>query len=242
MKLFKLSILFLFFTSCVSKKKLNEANQKAETKASEKAVLEEVLNKLAVENDSLTQLVLYMDSLYRSEREKTSNSFALTRGGEKINKLKKQKSQITEKEEYKNKAIFVISFLADIYWPETTTETFNIGIVGNSPIFEQLTMFSEGKTVHKHSIKIESYAMDKSYHVLFFSEGGLASFNKIKKQAALLNSPVLMITENVLIENIGSHITLFVDGTKVKYHANKKLLDQTKLKVSPSFYNFASNQ
>jgi hypothetical protein len=46
--------------------------QMQDEKTSEKSVLEDVLNKLAVENDSLTKLIYSLDSLYRSERDKNN--------------------------------------------------------------------------------------------------------------------------------------------------------------------------
>ena len=51
--------------------------------------------------------------------------------------------------------------------------------------------------------------------------------------------PVLLTTENALLEKIGGHISLYVDGAKVKFSANKNALNESKLKVSISFFSLA---
>jgi hypothetical protein len=214
----------------------------AQEKNSEKEVLENVLNKLAMENDSLTRLIYELDSLYRTEKEKSSvayNTNGKTTGGDRSLKVKPKRGNISGKEEYEKKAIFVYNFLSYIFWPaDSKTETFNIGIVGESPIKQALSANVYGKTVNKLPIVVENYTPGNSYKILFFTEAGQAQFNKIKKQVA--NSVVLFVTENSLLENIGSHISLYVDGNKVRFTANRKALEKSKLKVSNTFYSLSN--
>ncbi len=230
----------LFIVSCVSKKKYNEVSKQVDEKTSEKAVLEEVLNKLAVENDSLTKMIGLVDSLYRAEKERTNNASISKREEKAYNKLKAKKSQLSNRDEYYTKAVFVYNFLSYIHWPnDLKSESFNIGIVGNSPIVEHLKGCVYSKSINNAPIKVETFTPGKVYHVLFFSEFGQSTFNSVKKQMPA--GLVLYITENSLLENIGAHITLFVDGAKVKYTTNKKVLDKTQLKISPSFYTLSSD-
>jgi len=207
-------------------------------KTSEKSVLEDVLNKLAVENDSLNKLIYELDSLYRAEKDK-DNGLANNKGAERGFKVKPKRSLISGKEEYDKKAIFIYNFLSYIFWPpDPATETFNIGIIGISPIKQALVAQVYGKSVNKQSITVETYLPGNHYKILFFTEAGQAQFNKIKK---LMNDkPVLFITENSLLENIGSHVSLYVDGTKIGFSVNKKTLEKSKLKVSNSFYSLSN--
>jgi hypothetical protein len=211
----------------------------AQEKSSEKEVLETVLNKLAVENDSLNRLIYELDSLYRMEKEK--NSIAYTTNGKSSDrslKVKPKRGNISGKEEYEKKAIFVYNFLSYIIWPpDSKTETFNIGIVGESPIKQTLAANVYGKKINKQSIVVENYTAGNNYKILFFTEAGQAQFNKIKKQVT--SGVVLFITENSLLENIGSHISLYVDGNKVRFTANRKALEKSKLKVSNTFYSLS---
>jgi hypothetical protein len=84
---------------------------------------------------------------------------------------------------------------------------------------------------------VENYVAGKNYKILFFTEAGQSQFNKIKKQVG--SDVVLFVTENSLLENIGSHISLYVDGNKVKFTANRKSLEKSKLKVSNTFYSLS---
>lgn len=235
-KLFYILFTALLFTSCVSKKKYKAANDLAQTKSSEKDALEEVLNKLVVENDSLKKWVVDLDSLYRIEREK-NNSLPAKNESRGI-KFKSKLRLISAKEEYEKKALFIYSFISYIAWPpEKITDSFNIGIIGETPIKTNLVNYVAGKQVNKLPIKVESYHEGGNYQILFFSENGIGSFNKIKKQVS--KQTVLLVTENSILENIGSHVSLFLDGTKVKFSANKNALTKSKLKVSNSFYSLS---
>lgn len=227
----------LVLGACVSKKKYKQMSELAQSKSSEKDALEEVLNRLAVENDSLNKWLVELDSLYRTERAKNE---ALANAGKResrgyIGKLKPK--LISAKEEYEKKALFVYSFIQYIVWPSSSAESFNIGIVGDSPLKNSLAAYVAEKRAGKLPIKVEAYQPDKTYHILFFSETGLSSFNKVKNKVTSM--PVLLITENALLEKIGSHISLYVDGAKVKFSANKNALNKSKLKVSNSFYSLA---
>jgi hypothetical protein len=224
----------LILASCVSKKKYMEMQRE---KTAEKSVLEDVLNKLAVENDSLTKLIYSLDSLYRAERDK-SNNLATNKGLDRGFKVKPRRSLISGKEEYDKKAIFIYNFLSYIFWPpEDKSETFMIGIVGESPIKQALVAQVYGKTVNKQPITVETYNPANTYKMLFFTEAGQSLFNKVKKVVA--GKTVLFVTENTLLENIGSHISLYVDGTKIRFTANKPAIEKTKLKVSNSFYSLS---
>lgn len=236
--IFALALILL--NSCVSKKKYNEVSKTVEEKTSEKAVLEEVLNKLAVENDSLKRLIYELDSMYRVEKEKSSIAYNTNgkNSSDRSLKVKPKRSNMSGKEEYEKKAIFIYNFLSYIFWPsDPKSETFNIGIVGESPIKQALTANVYGKSVNKLPIVVENYTAGKDYKILFFTEAGQGQFNKIKKQVA--NSVVLFVTENSLLESIGSHISLYVDGNKVRFTANRKALEKSKLKVSNTFYSLS---
>lgn len=223
----------LILSSCVSKKKYI---QMQDEKTAEKNVLEEVLNKLAVENDSLTKLIYSLDSLYRSERDK--NNLASSKGLDRGFKVKPKRSLISGKEEYDKKAIFLYNFLSYIFWPpDANSESFNIGIVGESPIKQALVAQVYSKTVNKQPILVETYIPGNNYKFLFFTEAGQSQFNRIKKLCA--GKQVLFVTENTLLENIGSHISLYVDGTKIRFTVNKQALEKTKLKVNASFYGLS---
>lgn len=222
-------------SSCVSKKKYKEAVAASEARNEEKAALEDVLNKLVSENDSLKKRLNELEEFNRTEREKS-----LVLNGKKEDRglnFKTKPALISGKEEYDKKAIFLCSFLSYISWPDDKAESFTIGIIGESPIKNPLAGCAYGKTVNKLPVVVENYIPGKKYKIVFFSEAGQAQFTKVKKQ--LIGQPVLYITENSLLEKIGSHISVYLDGTKVKFSANKTSLSKSGLKVSNSLYSLS---
>ena len=228
-------VLSALLVSCVSTKKYNKAIEEAQSRNSEKTAMEEVLNKLVVENDSLKKRITELEELNRLEKEKQ-----LALSGKKEDRglnFKSKHAAISGKEEYDKKAIFLCSFLSYISWPDDNSDSFMIGIVGESPIKNPLSGCAYGKSVNKKPITVENYISTNKYKVIFFSEGGQAQFSKVKKQLA--GKPVLLITENQLMEKIGSHITVFLDGAKVKFSANKNNLSKSGLKVSNSLYSLS---
>jgi len=238
--LFKSKILIaltglMLCVACVSKKKYNTVSALVETKSSEKAALEDILNKLLVENDSLKKEIQNLEDMNRAEREK-NNGLAAKSEGRGLN-LKGKPSLISGKEEYNKKALFLYSFISYIVWPNDKSTSFKIGIVGESPIKEPLAGYVYSKNVNKLPIEVETYQPGKAYKILFFSEAGQAQFSKIKKQ--FNGQTVLYITENSNLEKLGSHISLYVDGAKIKFTANKPALEKSGLKVSNSFYSLS---
>lgn len=207
----------------------------ADTKASEKASLEDILNKLLVENDSLKQEIVKLEDLNRTWREKSGG--LATSGESRGLNLKGKPSLLSGKEEYNKKALFLYSFISYIVWPDDNSVSFNIGIVGESPIKEPLIGYVYSKNVNKLPIAVETYQPGKKYKILFFSEAGQAQFTKVKKQ--MTGQTVLLITENFNLEKLGSHISLYVDAAKIKFTANKGAIEKTKLKVNNSFYNLS---
>ncbi|HWY09782.1 MAG TPA: YfiR family protein, partial [Bacteroidia bacterium] len=176
--------------------------------------------------------------LYRSERDKNNGLVNNNKGSERGFKIRPKRNLLSGKEEYDKKAIFIYNFLSYIFWPpDASTETFNIGIVGESPLKQALTAQVYSKSINKMPITVETYAQGNNYKVLFFTEAGQSQFNKIKKLMG--SKPILFVTENTLLENIGSHVSLYVDGTRIRFTANKKALEKSKLKVSSSFYSLS---
>jgi len=124
-----ISALLLF--SCVSKKKYNAAIEQNKVLADEKISLEELLNKLAMENDSVKQENDVLDSLIRVERDKN-----VVANKKESNKPKAKKSSLSKADEADKKALFIYNFTSYVSWPKFANDKFLIGFVGNSAIEE----------------------------------------------------------------------------------------------------------
>ena len=226
--------------SCVSKKKYASLETQLNNVSSEKTMLEEVLQKLAVENDSIKKDLIGLDSLYRNEHEKNT-AVATNKKDPKDNKeyKAKKKSTLTKQQEYDKKAQFVYNFASYISWPTIKGDRFAIGVVGESPITAYLTTYTSGKTISKFPIVVEPYKSGAHYQIVFVSSAGIKDFSKIKKE--IQGKQVLLVTDNVILDKIGAHISFEVNGDKVNFTVNKPAIEKAGMSVSSKLINFSQN-
>jgi len=230
-------VLFLsgiLFFSCVSKKKYNSTVEQNQILLNEKTSLEELLNKLAIENDSIKQENELLDSLIRVERDKN-----VAANKKEYTKPKTKKSSLNKTDEADKKALFIYNFTSYISWPKFSADKFLIGVVGNSSVDEMLKNYTKGKSFAKAPIVVESYKAGTNYQMIFVSATGANNFAKIKKENN--GKAVLLITENTLFNKIGAHISFYVDGDKVNFMVNKDGIEKSGMNVSSKLIQFSNN-
>lgn len=246
MKKFSLYILALVLaTGCVSKKKYADLNTRHDQTLNEKTGLEEVLNKVAVENDSLKRRNFSLDSMYRVEHEKnialSTKSNSNTSSGT-VNTSTKAKASISKSVEYDKKALYIYNLPNYIFWPRNVKASkFLIGIYGESSLNAALASTVYGKKINGLPAVVEPYApaAGKVYQMIFVSESKQKDFLKLKKE--LKDQPVLLITENPYLEKVGAHICFYVDGDKVKFNVNKKNIEKIGMHVSEQLIKLSSD-
>lgn len=231
--------LVFFFASCVSKKKYASLQDQHNQTISDKSGLEDVLNRLALENDSLRKQNDILDSLLSVEREKglavNTNS---SKKDTKSNSKPISKSKLSKSAEYDKKAVYLYNFAAYVSWPKLNTEKFTIGIVGESMMNSVLAGYTYGKTIGNMPVVVKPYTNSSEvFQVIFISAAGQKDFQRIKKEVA--GKPVLLVTENVYLEKIGAHISFYVNGDKVGFSVNKAATEKSGLKVSAKLVNFS---
>lgn len=227
-------ILALVFFSCVSKKKYSNSIYQNKTLSEEKTSLEELLNKLAMENDSLKQENELLDSLIRVERDKNT-----TVSKKDYAKTKTKKSSLSKSDEADKKALFIYNFTSYVSWPKFNAEKFLIGVVGNTQVKTMLENYTKGRSFAKAPIEVQSYKAGGNYQMIFVSAAGANDFAKIKKEN--LGKAVLLITENTLYNKIGAHIGFYVDGDKVNFLVNKEGIEKAGMNVSAKLVHFSNN-
>lgn len=228
-------ILVLFLFSCVSKKKYADAMEQNKILTEEKSALEEVLNKLAMENDSVRQENDLLDSLIRIEREKT----VVTNTKRDNNKPKAKRSSLSKVDEADKKALFIYNFTSYVSWPKFNSDKFLIGVVGNTGVKSMLENYTKGKSFAKAPIEVQSYKVGGNYQMIFVSTAGVNDFAKVKKENA--GKTILLITENTLYNKIGGHIGFYVDGDKVNFQVNKEAIEKAGMHVSSKLVHFSTN-
>lgn len=233
-------VALLLLAGCVSKKKYANLEARHQQNLNEKSGLEEVLNKVATENDSLKKRVTFFDSLYRSEHEKNIAFGSKPSGGTIASKPKSP--AMPKNVEYDKKALYVYNLPNYIYWPRTVkADKFLIGVYGESALNAALAANVYGKKINELPAIVEPYspAAGKFYHMVFVAESKQREFHKLKKE--LKDQPVLLITENPYLEKVGAHICFYVDGDKVKFNVNKKHIEKSGMNVSDQLIKFAND-
>jgi hypothetical protein len=231
---------FLFFTGCVSRQKYVALQKQREQTLIDKTALEEVLNKVVVENDSLKKQNNILDSAYRADHEKF---IALSiKNNSPTPAVKTKGAAMPKNVEYEKKALYVYNLPYYIFWPKNSKATnFLIGIVGDSPMNAALALHVYGKNINELPAVVEPYnpAPGKFYHMIFIAESRNKDFYKLKKE--LKNQPVLLIVENRHLEKLGAHISFYTEGDKIRFTVNKKHIERTGLNVSEQLIKLSND-
>jgi hypothetical protein len=121
-----------------------------------------------------------------------------------------------------------------IDWPENKkTGDFVIGVIGDSPIVDELRNVTLGKQINNQKIIIKVYSYNQaSYNcqVLFISE---EERNSLKRITTLFSAePVLLITEEEGLAYKGSCINFIIVDGKLKMEININNIEARNLKVA----------
>ena len=118
-------------------------------------------------------------------------------------------------------------------WPDNKQETFVIGIIGETPIFEEFQRSTENRVTRNRKIIVKAMsAKDVKYdcQILFISEDEskhLKRIVEITKHQALL-----IITEQEGLGLRGSCINFNIDDNHLILEINKKNIDAKNIKVA----------
>lgn len=232
------SLTVLLFTACISKKKYNELQNRHNQALNEKSGVEEVLTKVAVENDSLKKRNNFLDSMYRSDHEKLAS---LSNKSVPAAPARSKAASMPKNVEYEKKALYVYNLPNYVFWPRgIKTDKFLVGIMGESALKSALASNLYGKKINDLPAIVEPYspASGKFYHMIFVAESKQKEFYKLKKE--LKDQAVLLITENAYLEKAGAHICFYIDGDKVRFKVNKKGIEKCGMNVSEQLIKFSN--
>ena len=129
--------------------------------------------------------------------------------------------------DYAVHANIIYHFTKYIQWPEDlgTTE-FVIGIVGDSPVLEELKKAVANKSIKSQKIVVRQFqASQKSFNckILFLSQEESGSLKKVIAKTA--GSPVLLVTEDEGLARRGACINFIIVAERLKLEINKKNLE-----------------
>src|SRR5579871_5708171 len=138
--------------------------------------------------------------------------------------------------EYQVKAAYIFNFLKFVEWPGDAPDAggkWIVGVVGDSPVGEELTRLSEGKEVLGRSLQIKRLQGAESFrdcNILFISPSERKRWPSIL--SALRGSSVLTVADMEDFVGSGGMVQLLVEDTRVRMVIDVSATNRAKLKVS----------
>lgn len=130
-------------------------------------------------------------------------------------------------------ANIIYRFTKYIEWPNNKKSgDFIIGIVGNSPLYDELKTFIANKTVGDQKIIIKKFSSSASAyncHILFIGEDESGSLQKI---AARTNGATLLVSESPGLAYKGSCINFIIVDERLKLEINKNNIEQRNMHIA----------
>lgn len=146
--------------------------------------------------------------------------------------------------EYKMVSLFVYNFARNIHWPEVskTNNTFEIGVWGDSPFYDEAVKYMAGKKIGTQDIVVKKVTDIKKINecnILFISPDRNADLNKLSIASA--SSSVLLVTRLNGASPNNPGINLFVDNqdNKMKFEIKKTAINTKNLKISKNLEDLA---
>jgi hypothetical protein len=142
---------------------------------------------------------------------------------------------------YKVHSLFMYKFSQYIEWPEShSSGDFVIGVIGNSPVLEELQAIAASKKVGTRSISVKKLSPGSDLsgcHMVFLA--GSQSGNIGDISAKLKGKPTLIVSEKAGLAEKGAGINFIIVDDKMKFELNKNNIQSQGLKVSGDLVKLA---
>ena len=134
----------------------------------------------------------------------------------------------------KMKAIFIMNFTKLIEWPKSYKEgNFVVGVVGESPLYKELTKMAKTKKVANQSLQVKKFNATNDIgkcHILYVSKNKSQEISSVVKKVK--SNSTLIITEKFGLVEKGAGINFIVKDNRQKFELNKKNVEKYKLKIN----------
>jgi hypothetical protein len=141
---------------------------------------------------------------------------------------------ISHAQNYKLHSLFIFSFTRYVQWPESHNQgDFEIVVLGDSPLTEELKVMAQAKKVGDRAIKvskINSIAELKKCNILFIPSSKSPQITEILGKVS--TQPILVVTEDTGLGAKGSNINFITKDGKLAFELNQTTLTRQNLKVS----------
>ncbi|GAB3911294.1 YfiR family protein [Mucilaginibacter boryungensis] len=144
--------------------------------------------------------------------------------------------------DYKVHANIIYRFTKYIEWPESKqTGDFVIGVLGDSPLYEELGTLTANKSVGNQKIvvkKVSPGAASYTCQMLFISQDESRSLKRISLLTQ--DQPVLLITEENGLAKKGSCINFIIVDEHLKLEINKNNVLSRSLNIASELLKLAT--
>lgn len=135
---------------------------------------------------------------------------------------------------YKLHPLYVFSFTRYVQWPEAYNQgDFEIVVLGDSPIIEELNKMAQVKKVGDRQIKVtkvNSVSEIKKCNIIFVPNTRSTQVGEVVAKVG--TQPMLVITEEPGLTAKGSDINFVTKDGKLAFELNQAAISKQNLKVS----------
>jgi len=135
---------------------------------------------------------------------------------------------------YRMHSVFIYSFTRYVQWPDAYNQgDFEIMVLGDSPILEELKAMAQAKKVGDRTIKItriSSPSEIRKCNMLFVPDEKSDQIADIVTRVS--NQSILIVTEEKGLASKGSDINFIVKDGKLAFELNQASVNKQGLKVS----------
>ncbi len=149
--------------------------------------------------------------------------------------------QLSFSQNYKLHSVYMYSFTRYILWPEAYSQgDFEILVLGDSPILEELKTMAQAKKVGDRTIKVTKISNPNDIHKCSMLFVPAAKSGKIDEVLAKVGTQsILVITEEAGLGAKGSNINFIVKDGKLVFELNQGAINKQGLKVSSELSRLA---
>jgi hypothetical protein len=143
-------------------------------------------------------------------------------------------SNAQQASDYTVHANIIYHFTKYIDWPQARKSgDFVIGVIGDSPLYDELQKSMANKSVGSQKIsikKVASVEAAENCHILFVSEEMSSSMKKIVAQTS--SKSVLLVSEKEGLAKKGGCINFVIVSDRLKLEINKTNIEQRNLSIA----------
>jgi hypothetical protein len=143
---------------------------------------------------------------------------------------------------YAIQANIIYRFTKYINWPEDKKSgEFVIGVVGNTPLYDELTNYTINKSVGGRPIvikKLSASASRYSCQILFISDEESSSIKRIVSSTT--GAATLLVSETEGVAHKGSCINFTIVDDRLKLEINKVAIEKRNLDIATELLNLGT--